>query len=108
MHPHLSEPLCASKKYFCSDNSKIQIYEIHRKIYYKEFYYNMNIIKMFMNNIIILLLAVRIYEDSDKQGYTVVKVRPHPIQRLICHFQNGEGVCMFLTSINSSTDWHSC
>ena len=20
VHPHLSEPLCASKKYFCSDN----------------------------------------------------------------------------------------
>ena len=28
----------------------------------------MNIIKMFMNNVIILLLAVRICEDSDKRG----------------------------------------
>ena len=26
---------------------------MHRKIYYREFYYNMNIIKMFMNNVII-------------------------------------------------------
>ena len=38
----------------------------------------MNIIKMFMNNAIILLLAVRICEDSDKRGsdkrgYTVPK-----------------------------------
>ena len=32
--------------------------EMHRKINYREFYYN--IAKMFMNNIIILLLAVRI------------------------------------------------
>ena len=44
---------------------------MHRKIYYREFYYNMNIIKMFMNNVIILLLAVRICEDSDKRGCTV-------------------------------------
>ena len=33
----------------------------------------MNIIKMFMNNVMILLLAVRVCEDSDKQGYTVVR-----------------------------------
>ena len=37
----------------------------------------MNIIKMFINNVIILLLAVRVCEDSDtqgsdKRGYTVV------------------------------------
>ena len=37
----------------------------------------MNIIKMLMNNVIILLLAVRICEDSDKpgsdkRGYTVL------------------------------------
>ena len=36
----------------------------------------MNIIKMYMNNVIILILAVRICEDSDtrgsdKRGYTV-------------------------------------
>ena len=31
----------------------------------------MNIIKMFMNNVIILLLAVRICEDSDNRGFTV-------------------------------------
>ena len=47
---------------------RITICEMLRKIYYKEFYYNMNIIKMFMNNIIIVLLAVRICEDSDKRG----------------------------------------
>ena len=41
---------------------------MHRKIYYREFYYNMNIIKMFMNNVIILLLAIRICEDSDNRG----------------------------------------
>ena len=41
---------------------------MHRKIYYREFYYNMNIIKMFMNNVITLLLAVRICEDSDNRG----------------------------------------
>ena len=41
---------------------------MHRKIYYREFYYNMNIIKMFMNNVIILLLAVRICEDTDNRG----------------------------------------
>ena len=34
---------------------------MHRKIYYREFYYNMNIIKMYMNNVIILILAVRRY-----------------------------------------------
>ena len=39
---------------------------MHRKIYYREFY--LNIIKMFMNNVIILLLAVRICEDSDNRG----------------------------------------
>ena len=37
----------------------------------------MNIIKMYMNNVIILILAVQICEDSDtrgsdKRGYTVV------------------------------------
>ena len=52
---------------------------MHRKIYYREFYYNMKIIKIFMNIIIILLLAVRICEDSDKRGsdkrgYTVFLV----------------------------------
>ena len=50
---------------------------MHRKIYYREFYYKMNIIKMFMNNVIILLLAVWICEDldnrgSDKRDYTVL------------------------------------
>ena len=40
---------------------------MHRKIYYREFYYNMNIIKMF-NNVIILFWAVRICEDSDNRG----------------------------------------
>ena len=39
----------------------------------------MNIIKMFMNNVIILLLAVHICEDldtrsSDKRGYTVCRI----------------------------------
>ena len=53
---------------------------MHRKIYYREFYYNMNIIKMYMNNVIILLLAVRICEDSDnrgsdKRGCTVLRNR---------------------------------
>ena len=42
---------------------------MHRKIYYREFYYNMNIIKMLMNNVIIPLLAVRICEDSDMRGF---------------------------------------
>ena len=32
------------------------------------FYYNINIVKIFMKNVIILLLAVRICEDSDKRG----------------------------------------
>ena len=41
---------------------------MHRKLYYREFYYN---IKMFMNNVIILFLAVRICEDSDNRGCTV-------------------------------------
>ena len=50
---------------------------MHRKIYYREFYYNINIIEMFMNNVIILLLAVRICEDSDnggsdKRGFTTI------------------------------------
>ena len=40
----------------------------------------MNIIKMLMNNVIILLLAIRICEDSDKRGsdkrgYTVLRVK---------------------------------
>ena len=39
----------------------------------------MNIIKMYMNNVIILILAVRICEDSDtrgsdKRGYTVLYI----------------------------------
>ena len=39
----------------------------------------MNIIKMYMNNVIILILAVRICEDSDtrssdKRGYTVYRM----------------------------------
>ena len=41
---------------------------MHRKIYYREFYNNMNIIKMFMNIVIILLLAVRICKDIDSRG----------------------------------------
>ena len=53
---------------------------VQAKIYYREFYYNMNIIKMYMNNVIILILAVRICEDSDtrgsdKRGYTVCSSR---------------------------------
>ena len=48
-------------------------------MYYREFYYNMNVIKVSMNIIIILLLAVRICEDSDnrgsdKRGYTVLQM----------------------------------
>ena len=54
---------------------------MHR-IYYREFYYNMNIIKMFMNNVIILLLAVQICEDSDKRGCTVLAVA-----EICCHKQ---------------------
>ena len=27
VHPHLSEPLCASKKYFCSDNGYVKYIE---------------------------------------------------------------------------------
>ena len=74
VHPHLSEPLCASKKYFCSDKKFRYVKYIEK--YYRGFYYNMNIIKMYMNNVIILILAVRICEDSDtrgsdKRGYTV-------------------------------------
>ena len=41
---------------------------MHRKIYYRELYCNMNIIKMFINNIIILLLAVMICKVSDNRG----------------------------------------
>ena len=43
----------------------MQICEMHRKIYYREFYYKH---EMFINNIKILLLAVRICEDSDNRG----------------------------------------
>lgn len=50
-------PFVQAKKYFVQIT---EISEMHRKIYYREFYCNMNIIKMFMNNIIILLLAVMI------------------------------------------------
>ena len=32
----------------------------------------MNIIKVFMNNVIILLLAVRIYEDSDNRRLKLI------------------------------------
>ena len=49
----------------------------------------MNIIKMYMNNVIILVLAVRICEDSDtrgsdKRGYTVFI-----LTRTIQHFFYG-------------------
>ena len=45
---------------------------MHRKIYYREFEYNMNIIKMFMNNVIIL--GCSDMRGSDKRGYTVCMV----------------------------------
>ena len=46
----------------------------------------MNIIKMYMNNVIILILAVRICEDSDtrgsdKRGYTV-QVKKKALKKL--------------------------
>ena len=54
-------------------NIFVRITEKFRYVKYIEkyitvFYYNMNIIKMHINNVIILILAVRICEDSDTRG----------------------------------------
>ena len=65
-------PLCRQKSIFIQITEKFRyVCEMHRKIYCRELQY-----QMFMNNIIILLLAVRICEisdnrGSDKRGYTV-------------------------------------
>ena len=55
-------------------NNFVRITETFRYVKYIEKYITessitiMNIIKVIMNNVIILLLAVRICEDSDKRG----------------------------------------
>ena len=71
-YPH---PFVQAKKIFFRITEKFGYVKcIEKYISYREFYYNMNIIKMFMNNVVILLLAVRICKDSDKRGCTVCRI----------------------------------